>query len=292
MNRALLALGCGLALISGALADLPLPTAGDPNEGVQFSQDGPTSHVFKWWGRANRTYFIQHSKDMITWSYFPEIVVVGTQGLPIDYGFGISETDRFFVRLRHFPFAITDPYNADTDGDKVSNGDEFLSGTDPLLTDPVLPFPDADGDGMSDDWETHYGLNPHNAADGAPNADLDEDGSSNLAEFQTGPFGTDPSDFFRGSYPDIRVVGWTFPTDEPGTLVAEPLVFEFTRGLNPVTKEVNVPVTVFTEGPDKGLLSETAAGTGLAVRLPLRTDANGQVRVFFKHPSAIPPVPT
>ena len=303
MNRSLLALLCGLALMDGVFAQTPDdPTKNDPNEGVQFGQDGPTSHTLKWWGRANWTYFIQHSEDLMTWSYFPEIVVVvlteeeeeeEPEGKPIGpYGFGVSGADRFFVRLRSLPFPITDPFDADTDGDKVSTRDEFLSGTDPLLTDPLLPFPDADGDGMSDDWETHYGLDPHDASDGGPNADLDEDGVSNLIEFQTGSYGTDPSDYYRGNYPDIRVVGWTFPTDEPGTLVAEPLVFAFSRGVNPVTKEVNVPVTVFTEGPDKGLLSETAAGNVLAVRLPLRTDANGQIRVFFKHPLAIPPVPT
>ena len=295
MSRALLSLLCGLALIGEAFADLPPPTANDPNEGVQFSKEGSgadTHFDLSWWGRANWTYFFQVSEDLVTWRYFPDIVVLGSQGMPIGpASFNVSGTDRFFVRLRHVPFAITDPFDADTDGDKVSTRDEFLSGTDPLLTDLILPFPDADGDGMSDDWETQYGLDPHDASDGGPNADLDEDGVSNLIEFQTGAFGTDPSDYYRGSYPDIRVVGWTFPADEPGT-VTEPLVCEVTRGANPVTKEVNVPVTIFTEGSDTGLLSESAAGTDLKVRLRLRTDSNGQVTVYFKHPSAIPPVPT
>ena len=171
MSRAWLALVCGLALRGGAFAQTPDdPTADDLNEGIQFSRTvsmtGVTTCNLRWWGRANWTYFIQHSEDLLTWSYFPEIVVVGDEGMPIGpASFTISGTDRFFVRLRHVPFAITNPFDADTDGDKVSTPDEFRSGTDPLLTDPILPFPDADGDGMSDDWETQYGLNPHDATD-------------------------------------------------------------------------------------------------------------------------------
>jgi hypothetical protein len=71
----------------------------------------------------------------------------------------------------------TSDYNADTDGDGLSDYDEvFVYGTDPTN-------PDTDGDGMKDGWEVLYGLNPkqNDAA-----ADSDGDGVSNLTEYLQG----------------------------------------------------------------------------------------------------------
>ena len=71
----------------------------------------------------------------------------------------------------------TSDYNADSDGDGLSDYDEvFIYGTNPMNAD-------TDGDGMNDGWEVLHGLNPLvNDASG----DADGDGVSNLTEYLQG----------------------------------------------------------------------------------------------------------
>jgi len=71
----------------------------------------------------------------------------------------------------------TSDYNADSDGDGLSDYDEvFVYGTNPMNVD-------TDGDGMNDGWEVLHGLNPNsNDASG----DADGDGVSNLTEYLQG----------------------------------------------------------------------------------------------------------
>ena len=82
----------------------------------------------------------------------------------------------------------TDPLNADTDHDGISDGDEVVLGTDPRE-------PDTDGDGMDDGWEHSHGFDPtvDNSTDADPDndfgADPDGDGLANGTECQVG---TDP----------------------------------------------------------------------------------------------------
>ena len=72
----------------------------------------------------------------------------------------------------------TDPNNADSDGDGLSDGDEVsVFGTQPTVAD-------TDGDGIDDGVEIDNGLNPLDGTDGA--ADLDSDGLSNSAEITAG----------------------------------------------------------------------------------------------------------
>ncbi|MCG8673454.1 MAG: hypothetical protein MI867_28960, partial [Pseudomonadales bacterium] len=76
----------------------------------------------------------------------------------------------------------TDPNNADSDADSLSDGDEVNTyGTNPLSND-------SDSDGMTDDFEIDYGLDANDPSDAA--TDLDNDGVSNLDEFLDG---TDPT---------------------------------------------------------------------------------------------------
>ena len=64
MIRGLLSLVCGFALLSGAFAE----GEDDPNDGARFEQDGPNEYTFSWLSHPGRTYFVQHSEDLITWT--------------------------------------------------------------------------------------------------------------------------------------------------------------------------------------------------------------------------------
>jgi subtilisin family serine protease len=78
----------------------------------------------------------------------------------------------------------TDPHNADSDEDGLSDGQEYHeTGTDPTLDD-------TDGDGLSDLWESENRLDPLDGEeDNGPDGDPDNDGLTNLVEYQGG---TDP----------------------------------------------------------------------------------------------------
>lgn len=169
-------------------------TAADINDGIRLTQDtGSGEYALAWWGADGRTYFIQHSDDLVNWSYVP-IIESGADDAA-EYGF-TSTASRFFLRLRHTNAPTGgNPDMADFDGDKVGNLAELTQTTDPL------GWTDADNDQMPGDWELAHGLNPASAADAA--GDGDSDGLTNLAEFQNGadPQNEDTDgDGFRDGY--------------------------------------------------------------------------------------------
>jgi Bacterial TSP3 repeat len=180
LMRSLLTLLVGIVVLSTATAQ----TASDPNEGLRLTYDSVLgSYDFSWWGQPGRTYFIQHSDDLLAWEYLP-LIETGTDALRA-WGF-TSTANTFFLRLRTTDIPTSDPFNADFDGDKVGNYDEILFGTDPLVS------LDSDLEELPDDWEKwHFG----NLASGASD-DPDNDGLSNLEEFvhSTNPKSPD-SDF-------------------------------------------------------------------------------------------------
>lgn len=149
-------------------------TASDPNEGSRLTYD-TTNNVFSlsWWGRSGKSYFIQHTEDFITWSYYP-VIVVG-QGAVASMGIQTTAS-RYFLRLE----IETDPFNTDSDNDGIPDGWEVIHGLNPhnpsdatalcaagdmtnLLKyqyglDPTKL--DSDGDGFSDAYEIAHGTDP------------------------------------------------------------------------------------------------------------------------------------
>src|SRR5438105_4578195 len=93
-------------------------TASDPNEGLNLARDSPSgAATLSWWGRPSRTYFIQHSNDLLTWSYFPVIESGGNA--VIAWGF-TSMTDKLFLRLKGSDLPTSDPENTDFAGDGMT----------------------------------------------------------------------------------------------------------------------------------------------------------------------------
>jgi len=176
---------CAIA-ISASLAAVLVTraqTADEPNEGLRLATDPAVTNGYQvsWWGRTGRTYFLQRSEDLTgLWSYFP-IIGIG-QDAPLSYGF-VNASPLVFTRVTYLNQVVADPYNTDSDGDGLTNQQEFDAKTDPFKID-------TDGDGLPDKWELAHGLNPRDPTDAL--TDPDGDGRSTAQEFLEG---TDPQVF-------------------------------------------------------------------------------------------------
>jgi hypothetical protein len=107
-----------------------LQTVTDPNEGSQLEYDSVNEiYRFKWWGKTGRTYFIQHSEDLVTWTWVP-VIEPGDDSIK-EWGF-TSTGDKFFLRLKYTDQATSDPEGDDFDNDGVSNLEEIQNGEDPF----------------------------------------------------------------------------------------------------------------------------------------------------------------
>ncbi len=115
-------------------------TPGDLNEGTRLELDAATGiYHLKWWGRAGKSYFIQHSDDLLSWEYLP-LLPNGDDNV-LEWGL-TSSGDKLFLRLK----IHDDPFGIDSDGDGMSDAFDVLNGLDPHLADGAL---DLDGDGSS-----------------------------------------------------------------------------------------------------------------------------------------------
>jgi hypothetical protein len=145
-----------MVLWMGAAVAARAQSAVDLNEGLQLVKDGGTGiFTLSWWGKSGRTYFIQTSPDMLTWSYLPFVETGAADVSGIQF---TNTGERQFWRLRYTDqtytgtaadadfdgdgasnlaeaTAGTDPFNPDTDGDDVLDGDELALESDPKVND-------------------------------------------------------------------------------------------------------------------------------------------------------------
>lgn len=179
---------------------VPTISRADDQPQVTLSSVGNDSWLLTWSGVTGRTYFIQHSDDLVKWKYFPTIQS-GT-GSNLTWSFETSAS-RIFVRLRYTDRETWDPYYDDFDGDGLSNWDEVAY----YNTDPFNP--DSDGDGLSDGDEVwYYGSDPNLT-------DTDGDGISDFDEvtiYGTNPTLTDSDGDGISDYDEIHVTN-TDPTN-------------------------------------------------------------------------------
>jgi len=153
MKRVLLFLMLGCCL---GLRPAPAQTSTDVNEGVGMTADAATgAQVLMWWGKSGRTYFIQQSYDLITWTYVP--VVRDGVGTPDGLNFACSDSRQFWrLKFTDMPTGSLTGATADFDDDGISNLAE-LQGT--YKSDP-LDY-DSDNDGYSDGAESAGGTDPN-----------------------------------------------------------------------------------------------------------------------------------
>ncbi len=232
-------------------------TAADPNEGARLIYDSNGHYTFSWWGRAGRTYFVQHSEDLITWDYWV-VVESGNDDL-LSYGFSTTG-EKCFLRLQFSDLPTADPFDADFDGDRVSNLDELFAGLDPLHR------MDSDGDDVPDDWEI-VRLGGLNQSGG----DYDRDGLSDAEEFAGG---TDPEDYYNGVAPVLSFSAASNPPVDFGFTLPGPVVVTVKNAAGEPL--VNAPIYVSTS---EGMMSlaEDSSLVRFAISGGFLTDHLGNV---------------
>lgn len=149
-------------LLVAALAPV-LCVAQTPQPDPTFIPGYDGTWTLDWDGVPGRTYFLQHSDDLIQWKYFP--VIESGAGQTIGWGFS-SSAEEFFVRLLYTDEPTSDPDNDDFDYDFLTNWEEVAT----YNTDPFND--DTDGDGLWDDFEVFFYLTDPN------DPDSDDDGLS------------------------------------------------------------------------------------------------------------------
>ncbi len=119
----------------------------EPAEPFRLTLEESGSHEMRlhWPGKAEHTYFLQSSENLVDWVYEPTIFAGEHYGPEHDrHEVQITpQSARGFFRAIRTEHHAADPWWADFDGDGIPNGIELLIGYDPLKADSL-------GDGVSD----------------------------------------------------------------------------------------------------------------------------------------------
>jgi len=97
MKKTFAILGVLQALLLVAFAQ----SAADPLERAYLEHDEANQILrLKWWARSGRTYFIQHSEDLVYWNSFP-VVESGADAI-MEYGVAYTPTSasKLFLRVK------------------------------------------------------------------------------------------------------------------------------------------------------------------------------------------------
>ena len=150
------------------VSSLPSQTADDPNEGQIFTYDAASGDfTYAWFGHVGRTYYLQHSADLVHWEFMPtdiqhgfgEIIEINLRSTAKSGFFRLFMTDdsalpaAWLTGYGLSPGAPGSGPNDDPDGDGLTNAQEYVLGTNPMMYD-------SDGDGFSDGDEAQDGSNP------------------------------------------------------------------------------------------------------------------------------------
>ena len=139
----------------------------EPAEPFRLTLEESGSHEMRlhWPGKAEHTYFLQSSEDLVDWVYEPAIFADEHYGPEHDrHEVQITpQSARGFFRAIRSEHYAADPWWADFDGDGIPNGIELLIGYDPLKADSLGDgVPDGQRDshaiGIPDWWQLlHFG---------------------------------------------------------------------------------------------------------------------------------------
>lgn len=92
--------------------------------------ENPNAFKLQWQSVNERSYFIQHSGDLLSWDYFPEVI----PGIGGDDWMGVASTaEKRFFRLLWSGIPTHDILTEDHDGDGIPSFAELtVTNTDPL----------------------------------------------------------------------------------------------------------------------------------------------------------------
>ncbi len=141
---------------------------------LYFNAESNLTARVEYWSCTNRLYRVRTSTNMVDWA--TELTHVGVDGVSVWEDSEVTTRERRFYRATQYTFT------GDTDGDGLTNWEEFDEhGTD-------LSNPDSDGDWLPDGWEVEHSYDPLAAN---WDSDFDED---NMPDWWELFFGLDPDD--------------------------------------------------------------------------------------------------